>query len=196
MLFNNKYIDQGKKQLTEGAELKGKILVDTFETIIAIGTNQGNLEDNVQNALKNIARHFGEVVSISNFYKTEPVGDVATSEFLNGACIARTTLPPLAQMKALLKIEKELGRTRSVHWGDRIIDLDIAFIYKDSAPVTINTESLVCPHPFSLERDFVLVPSAELRPEGKIPNSLHTLSSFKNLKNYSLENLSSVSFSK
>lgn len=55
-----------------------------------------------------------------------------------------------------MEIEEEMGRKRLVHWGPRLIDIDI-LTYKNE---TINEENLKIPHPS--ERKFVLIPIAEL----------------------------------
>ena len=51
-----------------------------------------------------------------------------------------------------------MGRVRSIKNGPRILDLDL-LIYDN---VTLNTPELTLPHPFILEREFVLKPLVEL----------------------------------
>jgi len=140
-----------------------------FQTIIAIGSNIGDREQYVRSAIKEIGLCFGEIAKTSNFYETPPMGNNATFPFLNGAVLVRTPLAPEDQMLLLLKIETKLGRKRKLHWGNRTIDLDIVTIIGAQGPVEINSDILICPHPHMHLRDFVLIPTCELLPEG-----LHT----------------------
>ena len=63
-------------------------------------------------------------------------------------------------MKLLNQIEAEAGRERIIHWGPRTLDLDILF-YDDRV---IDTPCLTVPHIDMPNRDFVLVPMAQLAP--------------------------------
>ena len=82
-------------------------------------------------------------------------------QFLNGVCQVRTSLAPLALLHILLAIEQEMGRVRLRHWGERNIDLDL-LLYED---VVMDTPELTLPHPDMQNRDFVLLPLAEIAPE-------------------------------
>ena len=114
-----------------------------------------------------IREFFGNVLKVSNFYETDPMGENATFPFLNGAILASTNLEPDAQMKLLLDIEVKLGRERKVHWGNRTIDLDIITIESDEGPIISSTDLLQCPHPHLEARDFVLIPACEVCPDAK-----------------------------
>ena len=59
------------------------------------------------------------------------------------------------------RIEPEMGRVRLRHWGERNIDLDL-LLYED---VVMDTPELILPHPDMQNRDFVLLPLAEIAPE-------------------------------
>lgn len=72
----------------------------------------------------------------------------------------------MSLLHALQNIEIKLGRRRIEHWGPRIIDLDILLYGKD----VIHTEELEVPHPYMMERLFVLVPLQEIEPELVFPN--------------------------
>ncbi|NJK89561.1 MAG: 2-amino-4-hydroxy-6-hydroxymethyldihydropteridine diphosphokinase [Myxococcales bacterium] len=72
---------------------------------------------------------------------------------------------PLDLLDALQAIEDRMGRVRSVRWGPRIIDLDVA-LYSD---VVWSDERLVVPHPELANRTFVLRPLADLVPEWIVP---------------------------
>ncbi len=99
-----------------------------------------------------------QVIAVSSIYETAPWGYEEQAPFLNGTAQVRTELPPDGLLRRLLKIEDRLGRTRTVRWGPRRIDLDL-LLYDD---VTCATADLILPHPRITERLFVLVPLAEL----------------------------------
>lgn len=128
---------------------------------VALGSNLGDKEGNVRHALVLLKEHGVEVVKASTFICTEPYGVTDQPQFLNGVCEVRTSLEPLELLRTLLEIEQEMGRVRVRHWGERNIDLDL-LLYED---VVMNTPELILPHPDMQNRDFVLLPLAEIAPE-------------------------------
>ncbi|MCE9551932.1 MAG: 2-amino-4-hydroxy-6-hydroxymethyldihydropteridine diphosphokinase [Planctomycetes bacterium] len=85
-------------------------------------------------------------------------GPPGQSAYLNAAVTIRTSLPPQALLAEMNLIEQRLGRTRDVRWGSRTLDLDL-LLYDDQ---TIQTPSLIVPHPRLAVRRFVLEPAAEI----------------------------------
>ena len=135
---------------------------DFFHTAyLALGSNLGDKEANLRRALELLQQRGVEVVKTSSFICTEPYGVTDQPQFLNGVCEVRTSLVPLALLHTLLEIEQEMGRVRLRHWGERNIDLDL-LLYED---VVLDTEELKLPHPDMQNRDFVLLPLAEIAPE-------------------------------
>lgn len=129
---------------------------------ISIGSNKGDKFKNLQNAVDLIHQKLGYVLSISRVYKTEALGFDGDA-FFNACLIVETHLKPKTAMQVLLKIEKELGRTRDKSKGyeSRIIDLDIIF-FEDEV---INTKSLTVPHTEMHNRRFVLKPLSDIAPQ-------------------------------
>jgi 2-amino-4-hydroxy-6-hydroxymethyldihydropteridine diphosphokinase len=139
---------------------------------IALGSNLdsefGDREANLREAVRRLGapgglcapEALGVVRAVSSFYDTEPVGYLAQPRFLNGALLLETELEPLELMRALLGIEREMGRQRAIAKGPRVIDLDL-LLY--GATVMATTE-LTLPHPEMHERRFVLEPLAEIAP--------------------------------
>lgn len=127
---------------------------------VALGSNLGDRAGNIQRAVELLGQMPGvEVVAVSRLLDNPAVGGPADSPaFLNGAAKLRTTLTPVELLHALLVVEKQLGRTREVHWGPRTIDLDL-LLYGDTI---VQTPELTLPHPRMHERDFVLRPLAEI----------------------------------
>lgn len=131
---------------------------------LGLGTNLGNKEENLNNAVENIKEKIGEVTSLSSFIETAPWGFESDYSFLNAALCVETHLEPYQLLSVLKEIELEMGRTsKSVNkvYSDRIIDIDI-LLYDD---LILNTEDLVIPHPLMTERDFVMKPLAEIAGE-------------------------------
>ena len=128
---------------------------------VALGSNLGDKEANLRRALELLIERGVEIVKTSTFISTEPYGVTDQPTFLNGVCEVRTSLEPLALLHTLLEIEQEMGRVRLRHWGERNIDLDL-LLYED---VVMDTEELKLPHPDMQNRDFVLLPLAEIAPE-------------------------------
>ena len=111
-------------------------------------------------------RHFGvNVVALSSTMTTPAMGKVAGNDFLNAAAVATTNLPAVDTLSALHEVESKLGRKRIVHWGPRIIDLDLLF-YEDQV---IDTDVLVLPHPSLWYRRFVLQPLVEIAADWMHP---------------------------
>ena len=135
---------------------------DFFHTAyLALGSNLGDKEANLRRALELVQQRGVEVVKTSSFICTEPYGVTDQPQFVNGVCEVRTSLEPLELLQTLLEIEQEMGRVRLRHWGERNIDLDL-LLYED---VVMDTPELILPHPDMQNRDFVLLPLAEIAPE-------------------------------
>lgn len=127
---------------------------------VALGSNLGDRQGNLNRAVELLQQHGVEVLKVSTFIETEPYGVTDQPRFLNGACMVKTELSPLELLRLLLSVEKEMGRVRLRHWGERNIDLDL-LLYEG---VIMDTEELRLPHPDMANRDFVMLPLAELAP--------------------------------
>jgi 2-amino-4-hydroxy-6-hydroxymethyldihydropteridine diphosphokinase len=128
--------------------------------IIAIGTNLGNRKENIETAIQKIKENGINIEKVSPIYETAPYGYTEQPTFLNCAIFAKTNLSPHKLLDTLLSIEKEMGRVRKIHWGPRIIDLDI--IFYDN--LIIDEPDLKIPHPDMQNREFVLKPINDIAP--------------------------------
>lgn len=142
---------------------------------IALGSNLGDKEKNLRRALLLLTQQGVEVVRVSSFLSTEPYGVTDQPQFLNAVACVRTSLAPLALLDVLLATELAMGRVRLRHWGERNIDLDL-LLYED---VVLDTPRLHLPHPDMQNRDFVLLPLAEIAPELKHPTLQKTICKLK-----------------
>ena len=136
---------------------------------VGIGTNLGDKEQNLRDAVQKIEEQIGKVVSLSAFYVTAPWGFTSENSFLNAAACVDTDLSPLAVLQETQAIERELGRTKkSVDgvYSDRLIDIDLLFYEDLVLSVTSPTGAeLNLPHPLMTQRDIVILPLAEIAPE-------------------------------
>ena len=128
---------------------------------VALGSNLGDRAGTLTAAVESL-RGFGEVVAVSSFLDTEPVGYTDQPRFLNAAAVLRTTLSPAELLQALLGVEQRHGRDRShgIAKGPRTLDLDL-LLYDD---LVIESDGLTLPHPEMHRRAFVLQPLAEIAP--------------------------------
>ncbi len=125
---------------------------------IALGSNLGDKEANLRQALKMLLVKGLQIRSVSSFFKTERYGVTDQPEFINAVACVKTDLAPEKLLKLLLDTELEMGRVRLRHWGERNIDLDL-LLYDD---LIYYSEKLVLPHPDMQNRLFVLQPLSEI----------------------------------
>lgn len=127
---------------------------------LGIGSNLGDRRKNIRLALKKVnTLPNTKIVKVSKLRQTEPLGGPAGQlKFLNAVLRINTNLSVLTLLKRLKKIEKDLGRTKSVRYGPRTVDLDI-LLYGNRV---INRKNLKVPHPKMFERKFVIKPLFEI----------------------------------
>lgn len=135
---------------------------------LSLGSNLGNKEQNIVEAIATIGAEAGVVRKISDYFYSEADGFESSNTFVNIAMLLLTDKSPLQLLSILEDIEVRLGRMHKSNgaYADRIIDIDI-LLYDT---VRIDTEKLKIPHPRMLERDFVLIPLKEIAPELPIFN--------------------------
>ena len=132
------------------------------QVFLGIGSNLGNREENLKNALCRIGEEIGSILISSSVYETEPWGFDADNQFLNMVIKIETKLIPPDLLDALLEIERSMGRVRDKkQYSSRMIDIDILF-YEDHV---IAYHKLRIPHPYIPDRRFVLVPLIEIAPD-------------------------------
>jgi len=129
---------------------------------IALGSNLGDRQQHLSQAIQQLSA-FGQILAVSTFRDTAPVGYLDQPHFLNGACLLETELTPLILLREMLEIERKMGRNRALvpQKGPRVLDLDL-LLYDD---LVLQEPGLTLPHPAMQERLFVLEPLAEIAPE-------------------------------
>ena len=132
---------------------------------VGLGANLGDREAALRAALAELGREV-EVVAVSSFRETEPVGYVDQPPFLNAAASVDTELSARELLELLLEVERRLGRTREgPRFGPRTIDLDLLLYGAER----VDEPGLTVPHPRLHERAFALEPLHELAPELVVP---------------------------
>lgn len=143
------------------ASVSVKIHREWHQCYIALGSNLGDSEQLLNEAVKKLNKHsLIRVQRVSSYITTAPYGGVEQPDFLNAAVQIETLMTPEELLDCLHELEKEAGRERKVHWGPRTLDLDILF-YDD---LVMYEPDLVIPHIDLENRDFVLRPMCELQP--------------------------------
>lgn len=159
---------------------------------LGLGTNLGDREANLREAVRLLEERGVRVVQVSSLYETAPVGYPDQPRFLNavarveagvgarggepaGAGVAAGAgagaradggeVGPAWMLGVAAGIEREMGRVRGIRNGPRVIDIDV-LIYGERA---VETGELEVPHPRMAERRFVLEPLAEIAPELRHP---------------------------
>ena len=128
---------------------------------LSLGSNLGQREQFLQEALKLIQNRIGGIESVSRYYESEAWGFSSAYNFYNCCLSLQTTIEPLPLMDLLLEIEQEMGRLRQgMGYSDRVIDIDMLFYGERQ----LDHPRLTLPHPTMGDRRFVLAPLAEIAP--------------------------------
>jgi 2-amino-4-hydroxy-6-hydroxymethyldihydropteridine diphosphokinase len=147
-----------------------------MKAVVALGANIGNPQEQMDFAVAMLCEST-DVIAISSYYPTKPVGGPEQPDYLNAVCLIESDLPALDLLSLLHGIEKSLGRERKEKWGPRTIDLDLI----QYGSLLSSADELQLPHPRAHERRFVLEPWHEIEPgallltHGKISELLEQL---------------------
>jgi len=147
-----------------------------MKAVVALGANIGNPQEQLDLAVA-MLREATDVIAVSAYYLTKPVGGPEQPDYLNAVCLLESDLPALDLLSLLNGIEKSLGRERNEKWGPRTIDLDLI----QYGTLLSSADELLLPHPRAHERRFVLEPWHEIEPgallltHGKISELLEQL---------------------
>jgi 2-amino-4-hydroxy-6-hydroxymethyldihydropteridine diphosphokinase len=147
----------------------------THTVYLSLGTNKGDREANLENALIRLKDVLSEIRR-SSMYRTRPMYLADQPEFLNMAIEGKTALPARDFFGKIQGIEESAGRDRrgERRMGPRVIDIDLLLF----DAVILSEPDLQIPHPRLYERQFVLIPLLELAPDLADPASGRPFSSF------------------
>lgn len=130
---------------------------------LGLGSNLGNRRENLRTALRWLSPAC-RVVDVSSLYRSKAVvleGAAAGPDYLNAVCEIETELSPEELLAHVKTIEHDIGRRPGERWVARPIDIDVLLF----GGRVVETETLVVPHPLLGEREFVVVPLAEIAGE-------------------------------
>ena len=152
-------------------KVKDEIMFIAF----AFGSNLGERELYIQQAMQRLAEEGLGEIQISSLWRSEPVDcPEGSEEFINGAGVGQWSGSATELLDLFQKLELEIGRApktqREVN-APRVIDLDVLMFGEE----LINTARLIVPHPRMIEREFVLGPLAEIVPDIFIPGLMSTV---------------------
>lgn len=142
------------------------------EAYLTLGSNEGDRMMWFRKAIELLEAKCGNIVKKSSVYETSAWGIEDQADFLNMVVLLQTNKSPTELLMAILDIETQLGRQRSVKWGPRTLDIDI-LLYNN---YILESAELVIPHPYLQERRFTLLPLAEIAPEYMHPKLNKTIS--------------------
>ncbi len=140
---------------------------------LSLGSNLGNREQTLQEAVQRIGQQIGTVTRCSSFFYSEPWGFESEHPFCNLCCCVETSMAPMDVLTTTQAIERELGRIRKSKienrksiYSDRPIDIDIIRAFDDQQKEIVSNDPLLTiPHPLYKQRDFVLIPLREIGGE-------------------------------
>jgi 2-amino-4-hydroxy-6-hydroxymethyldihydropteridine diphosphokinase len=128
---------------------------------VGLGANLGDREAAVRGAIESIAHlPTTRVLRVSSLIETKP-HEAGGPDYINAVAQVETRLDAMALLAGLQAIENDFGRERPYRNAPRTLDLDL-LLYGSAH---IESARLTVPHPRMHERDFVLVPLAEIAPE-------------------------------
>ena len=134
------------------------------QAYLSLGANLGDASATIAEALVRLSAGGARTVARSADYATLPWGKLDQPPFVNVCAEIATQLSAIELLHLCLATEISLGRKRAEKWGPRTIDIDLLAYSAES----IDTPELKLPHPFMLERAFVLVPLLEIAPDLEI----------------------------
>lgn len=134
---------------------------------VALGSNLDDPPRQIAAAFEQLAAlEDCRLVARSKLYRTAPLGPQDQPEFVNAAAGLLTMLAARELLRALQRVEAELGRAQPVvRWGPRRIDLDLLLL----DDVRVAEADLTIPHPGLTRRNFVLYPLRDIAPELLVP---------------------------
>jgi 2-amino-4-hydroxy-6-hydroxymethyldihydropteridine diphosphokinase len=140
-----------------------------MEVLLALGSNLDDPVSQIEKAATVIGEQTGvTLLARASLYSSSPRGPQDQDDYVNSAILIETKLSPVELLSAMQKIEQDFGRIKTRVWGERVIDIDIAFYGQQEVQLT--RPDLQIPHREALIRDFVLVPCLELAPDWLLPD--------------------------
>ncbi len=138
--------------------------------ILALGSNINDRAGYLRNALELLKNYISDIKFSSVYESAAMLPENAPQNwnipFLNLVLTGKTDLLPLQLLEKNQAIEILLGRDKNHKlWSPREIDIDILSYNNE----IINSKNLTIPHSGLINRDFFLIPLAEIEPDWLYP---------------------------
>lgn len=144
---------------------------------LLLGTNIGNLEENLEKAINAIEARKINIKKRSQIYRTKAWGVCEQPDYLNLALEVESDLAADKLLKIFKEIETEMGRkVTPQRWQPRVIDIDIIF-WDDRV---VEEAGLQIPHREFFNRPFAIKILSEIAPDFVPPNKKCTLQELSN----------------
>lgn len=138
-----------------------------IQAYIGLGSNLENPIAQLDRAIATLKKHDSlQAFRVSSIYGSKPVGPQDQPDYINAVATFETELSPIALLDLLQSIEQAQRRVRERHWGPRTLDLDLLLYGSEE----IQVPRLTVPHPYMLERGFVICPLNDLAPDRLLAN--------------------------
>ena len=98
---------------------------------LGLGTNLGDREANIRQAIQLIGERVGAVVRQSSLIETEPWGFESPNKFLNAVILCETEWTPREVLRLTQKIERDMGRRKKTSLNSKLSSLNFIFIFFD-----------------------------------------------------------------
>jgi 2-amino-4-hydroxy-6-hydroxymethyldihydropteridine diphosphokinase len=144
-----------------------------IRTGIALGSNLGDRLENLRRARELLASISTGPVLAAPVYLTEPVNcPPGSPDFFNTVLEITHEGTPAQLLEKTQEFQRRLGRTEGTERNaPRVIDIDLLYCGGE----IISTDHLELPHPRIEERQFVLRPLADIRPDLVLPGHILTV---------------------
>jgi len=154
------------------------------KVILSLGSNMGDKKYYLNSAIDILEQKLTDI-KISDIYQSKALlleGSPKEwdQDFYNIAVSGYTELTPDELLEFIKKIEQQLGRTNRGRWAPREIDIDILG-FED---LILDTPTLTIPHKELLNRDFFVIPFAEIEPSWIVPELNKTIKEIRDDKNF------------
>jgi 2-amino-4-hydroxy-6-hydroxymethyldihydropteridine diphosphokinase len=88
-------------------------------TVLSLGSNVGDRLNFLTLSKTAISNTIGSIQLSSTIYETEPWGVDNQESYLNQVISVQTEITPIELLNKIQLIERNLGRIRTVHYGER-----------------------------------------------------------------------------
>jgi 2-amino-4-hydroxy-6-hydroxymethyldihydropteridine diphosphokinase len=135
--------------------------------VLSLGSNLGDRETNLQNAIDAILDAPGIWgLSISPVYESEPEKPEDGGKFFNAILLVDTEMSGATLLERCHAVEEAFGRPRvgEDRSGPRRLDVDVVAL----ADRVLDDPAITLPHPRAHTRPFVLVPWRDVEPDAEL----------------------------